>query len=39
MVKEFNITVDEAKWREEVEKKLNELIRDYNKRVGIEYGD
>jgi len=34
MIKEFNITVDQAKWREEVEKKLNELIRDHNKRVG-----
>ncbi len=32
------ILVDQANWRIEIERKLNELIRDYNKKVGIEDG-
>lgn len=32
------ILVDQANWRIEIERKLNELIRDYNKKIGIEDG-
>ncbi len=32
------ILVDQANWRIQIERKLNELIKDYNKKVGIEDG-
>ena len=39
MIKELERNPQEELMESVIISKLNELIRDYNKRIGIEYGD